>query len=115
MDEDIQAGVRREVHEETGATIEIGNLTGVYKNMPAGIVALVFRCTLTSEPSLASDEASAVAWHPLTGIRELMAEAYAVRVVDAVESATTAFVRSHDGTHLLPDCAEAGMTAAASR
>lgn len=37
-------GSRREVREETGIEIEIERLTGVYKNMELGVVALVFRC-----------------------------------------------------------------------
>src|SRR5271166_4286482 len=38
--ETIQDGLRREVAEETGLEIEPIALTGVYKNMPRGIVAL---------------------------------------------------------------------------
>jgi ADP-ribose pyrophosphatase YjhB (NUDIX family) len=34
--------VRREVAEETGVDVEVGRLTGVYKNLERGIVALVF-------------------------------------------------------------------------
>src|SRR3954469_9135931 len=51
LNETIEEGLRREVREETGAEIEVGPLTGVYKNMNRGIVALVFNCHLTSEPS----------------------------------------------------------------
>lgn len=40
-------GVRREVLEETGIHVEVGGLTGVYKNIAAGVVALVFRCKLS--------------------------------------------------------------------
>ena len=50
LDETIEDGLRREVREETGAEIEVGPLTGVYKNMQRGIVALVFRCDCLSEP-----------------------------------------------------------------
>jgi 8-oxo-dGTP diphosphatase len=35
---------RREVLEETGLTVEPGQLTGVYKNMRLGVVSLVSRC-----------------------------------------------------------------------
>ena len=50
LDEAIEDGLRREVLEETGAEIDVGPLTGVYKNMNRGIVALVFRCELASQP-----------------------------------------------------------------
>jgi ADP-ribose pyrophosphatase YjhB (NUDIX family) len=41
--ESIIDGLRREVREGTGIEIQPDQLTGVYKNMPRGIVALVFR------------------------------------------------------------------------
>jgi 8-oxo-dGTP diphosphatase len=45
LNETFEDGVRREVREETGVDVEVERLTGVYKNMPRGIVAaLVFRC-----------------------------------------------------------------------
>jgi 8-oxo-dGTP diphosphatase len=47
LTETIHDGLRREVREETGLDIEPGALTGVYKNMPRGIIALVFRCKIT--------------------------------------------------------------------
>src|SRR5919112_2400610 len=43
LDESILDGLRREVREETGLNVEPERLTGIYKNMPRGIVALVFR------------------------------------------------------------------------
>ena len=39
--EAIEDGVAREVHEETGYKVSARNLTGVYKNMTRGVVALV--------------------------------------------------------------------------
>ena len=42
LDESIEDGLTREVREETGLNVAIDALTGVYKNMPRGIVALVF-------------------------------------------------------------------------
>lgn len=96
LDETIEDGLRREVREETGAEIEGGPLTGVYKNMARGIVALVFRCDLVSEPCTETSEASEVAWHPIHTVGELMDEAYSVRILDASNNATPA-LRSHDG------------------
>ena len=43
----IPDGPRREVREETGLTVEPDALTGVYKNVARGAVALVFRCHAT--------------------------------------------------------------------
>jgi 8-oxo-dGTP diphosphatase len=39
-DETFEEGVVREVAEETGITVGVERLTGVYKNMTRGIVAL---------------------------------------------------------------------------
>ncbi|WP_245766997.1 NUDIX hydrolase [Streptomyces colonosanans] len=44
LNETPEAGVAREALEETGIHIEVDELTGVYKNMTRGVVALVFRC-----------------------------------------------------------------------
>ncbi len=45
LDETPEAGVAREVMEETGIHVEVDKLTGVYKNMTRGVVALVFRAS----------------------------------------------------------------------
>ena len=41
LDESISDGLRREVSEETGLDIQPERLTGICKNMPLGVVALV--------------------------------------------------------------------------
>lgn len=100
LDETIEDGLRREVLEEIGAEIQVGPLTGVYKNMKRGVVALVFRCHLHSKPGMTSEEAQAIAWKPLEATQSLMPEAYSVRLQDARERHWAA-VRSHDGHELL--------------
>jgi len=101
LGESITDGLRREVHEETGLTVEPEALTGVYKNLSRGIVALVFRCHPVEGAVAASDEADAFRWvwpEELTG---LVAPAYAVRFTDALDYAGTTAVRTHDGTRVL--------------
>jgi ADP-ribose pyrophosphatase YjhB (NUDIX family) len=100
LDESITAGVRREVREETGLVVEIECLTGAYKNLARGIVALVFRCRAVNGTLTPNDEADRFAWLDRAGIAETLTEAYAVRLTDALEYAGTAAVRLHDGTHL---------------
>lgn len=100
LNETIEDGLRREVLEETGAEIEVGPLTGVYKNMSRGIVALVFRARLLSKAAQTSEEASSISWAPIASINDLLSESYAVRITDAVERHVS--VRHHDGERLLP-------------
>jgi 8-oxo-dGTP pyrophosphatase MutT (NUDIX family) len=104
LGETIMQGLTREILEETGLVVTVDSLTGVYKNMTQGIVALVYRCTTTSEPHPYTAEASAIQWHPISVIGDLMTPAYAVRVSDALPGGSTS-TRTHDGTNLLDESA----------
>jgi 8-oxo-dGTP diphosphatase len=99
LDETIEDGLRREVYEETGLTVEPTRLTGVYKNMNRGIVALTFRCEVTHGTLRVTEETTAAEWLTPDQIRERMTEAYAVRLLDALHDGPTA-IRAHDGTSL---------------
>jgi 8-oxo-dGTP diphosphatase len=101
LGESIHDGLRREVREETGLDVEPVALTGVYKNMSRGIIALVFRCEATGGQPATSDESEAFRWATETEIRSLASEAYAIRVLDALYDHTPAAVRKHDGTRLI--------------
>ncbi|MGI5131536.1 NUDIX hydrolase [Pseudonocardia sp. CA-107938] len=100
LSESLDAGVRREVMEETGVAVAVERLTGVYKNMARGIVAVVFRCTPLSAGASTTAEATDVRWVDPGEVAELMDPAYAVRVTDALGDDPPA-VRQHDGVHLL--------------
>ena len=101
LSETIHDGLRREVREETGLDVEPVAVTGVYKNMSCGIIALVFRCKVTGGDLTTTNEASAFRWAADTEIADLMDQAYAVRVLDALSSDHPPAVRHHDGVHLL--------------
>ncbi|WP_418957572.1 NUDIX hydrolase [Streptomyces tritici] len=94
-----EAGVVREVFEETGIQVEVDELTGVYKNTTRGIVALVFRCKPSGGSERTSDESTAVDWLTPEEVSERMAEVYAVRLLDAL-AGNGPHVRSHDGRQL---------------
>lgn len=103
LDESIEDGLRREIREETGLEVDIDQLTGVYKNMRRGIVALVFRCRLsdpTADPGVSS-EVRRLRWATRDEAAAVMDEAYAVRVTDAVLGGAPA-LRTHDGVELIP-------------
>lgn len=100
--ETIEEALRREVIEETGLIIEPGPLTGVYQNMPRHIVALVFRCRAVGGRLRENDEAVAFRWASGIEIAELSADAYAVRLLDALAADGTPRIRAHDGVNVLP-------------
>lgn len=99
LDETFDQGVRREILEETGIEVQVERLTGVYKNMPHGIVALVFRCVPVGGQLTITDEALSVLWLTIEEIRRRMDPAYVVRVTDAF--ADRVYARAHDGVNLV--------------
>jgi 8-oxo-dGTP diphosphatase len=103
LNETFAEGLVREVHEETGLIVEPERLTGVYKHMNAGIVALVFRCRIVDGYESPSAEADEIAWLTADEIRDRMTEAFAIRLLDALDdSAAEPHVRVHDGRQLVP-------------
>jgi 8-oxo-dGTP diphosphatase len=104
LDESVHAGVRREVEEETGLVVEPDRLTGAYKNLRLGVVALVFRAhVITGEPH-PTDESAAIDWWTADDVTARMSETFAVRVLDALDSTGVA-VRFHDGVRLIDEAA----------
>ncbi|AZM77204.1 NUDIX domain-containing protein [Streptomyces sp. KPB2] len=101
LDERPEDGAVREVHEETGIKVSVERLTGVYKNMSRGVVALVFLCRPEAGAARTSSESTAVRWLTPKEVEDAMGEVYAIRVLDALDSATSPHVRSHDGRRLL--------------
>jgi 8-oxo-dGTP diphosphatase len=99
LDETIEDGLVREIREETGLTVRPEQLTGVYKNMNRGIVALVFRCSIANGSVTTTGEASEIAWLTPPEISARMDEAYAVRMLDALGPGPPA-IRAHDGVTL---------------
>lgn len=99
LDERPEGGVCREVLEETGVKVDPVRLSGVYKNMERAIVALVFLCRPVGGAEQTSAETPEVRWFTREEVRSRMTEAYAVRVLDALDS-TTPPVRAHDGQRL---------------
>ena len=101
LGERVQDGVAREVEEETGVHVEAVRLSGIYNNMPSGVVAIVFRCRAVGGEAGPSEEAAEVRWATPAEVSDLMAEAFAVRVLDAYRD-DGPHVRDHDGVRVLP-------------
>jgi len=102
LGETFEQGVQREVLEETGVSVTVDRLTGVYKNMARGIVALVFRCTPIADIPTSTPEAASVQWVSLPAVADAMDPAYAVRIADAFEP--DVHTRAHDGVNLIEGC-----------
>jgi 8-oxo-dGTP diphosphatase len=99
LDETFEAGVQREVLEETGLEVTAERLIGVYKNLTHGIVALVYRCRPTGGEPHPTDEARESRWMTREEVQSAMTPAFAIRVLDAFEEAPQS--RAHDGVDLI--------------
>ncbi|SDT77251.1 ADP-ribose pyrophosphatase YjhB, NUDIX family [Streptomyces sp. TLI_053] len=101
LTETVEDGVRREIFEETGIKVSVERLTGVYKNVTRGIVALVFRCHPEGGAEQLSDESTAVEWLTPAEVDDRMGEVFAVRMLDALQGDAVPRIRTHDGRQLL--------------
>lgn len=99
LDETFEEGVQREILEETGVTVSVDRLTGIYKNLTHGIVALVFRCRQVAGEPHPTPEAKEVCWMSREEAEASMVPAFAVRVSDAFDGGVHS--RAHDGVGLL--------------
>jgi 8-oxo-dGTP diphosphatase len=99
LDESFEAGVRREVLEETGLEVTVERLTGVYKNLTLGIVALVYRCRPAGGEPRVTDEAREIRWMTTEEVYSAMTPAFGVRVSDALGESPQS--RAHDGVNLV--------------
>jgi 8-oxo-dGTP diphosphatase len=95
LGETLEEGVRREILEETGVNVEVVGLTGVYKNLSKGVVALVYRCTPLTGTPRPTVEAREVRWMAPEDAAAVMVPTFAVRVRDALDGAVHS--RTHDG------------------
>ena len=100
LEESFEEGVRREILEETGLTVAVERLTGVYKNLARGVVALVYRCRPTGGDIHPTAEAREVRWMTREDVQSAMNTAFAVRVLDAFDEAVHS--RAHDGVNIQP-------------
>ena len=82
--------------------VKVERLTGIYKNMKRGIVALVFRCRRVSGSPRTTEEASEVRWLDDEQLRNLVDEVYAVRFLDGRRDGSVS-LRAHDGVKLVQD------------
>jgi len=99
LGETFEDGVVREVLEETGITVSVERLSGVYKNLDQGIVALVYRCHPIDGETATTEESRDTRWIDPSVLNEIMDEPYAIRLLDAFDREPAS--RAHDGRRLL--------------
>ena len=86
LDEEIEAGLTREVLEETGVSVWPVALTGLYKHVDRGILSLVYRCRpRPGMPAHETDEAAAISWLSLAEAEHCMDPVFFIRVKDAFD------------------------------
>ncbi|MFE5158113.1 NUDIX hydrolase [Streptomyces sp. NPDC056697] len=101
-EETIPDALQREVLEETGIKIALpATLTGIYKNMTGLIVSMVFRCKALDGTPTTGAETRALRWATREEVTELADEAYAIRVLDALDNTSPPAIRAHDGVRLI--------------
>lgn len=100
--ETLEQALNREVHEETGLTIDIERLTGIYHNLTRNVIAFVYRCHTTGGELRTTPETHDAEWLTKEEITEYMDEAYAIRILDAFDPTTFPTIRPHNGVNLAP-------------
>jgi ADP-ribose pyrophosphatase YjhB (NUDIX family) len=96
-DEALDEAVRRTVWEETGLMVRPVILTGVYKDMARGEVAVVFRCSLVGNEVDRHVDAARGRWLTADEVRSVMDDASAERLLDALRLGPPR-IRSQDGS-----------------
>lgn len=103
--ESVTAALRREVAEETGLSVEVGRLIGVYSDpahhqivtYPDGnavhFVSVCLECTPTSTVLALSEETSGVAWLSPRELPSALMPVHRIRIEDARAGARTPFIR----------------------
>jgi ADP-ribose pyrophosphatase YjhB (NUDIX family) len=102
--ESVTDGVIREVREETGLTVTVRRLVGVYSEprlqvvrYPDGnvwhYVNVCFECAARSGTLTTCDETLALRWVPLTRLPATLLANHRIRIRDARSRRTAAFIR----------------------
>lgn len=99
----FEDGLAREIEEEAGVDVEVLRLSGVYKHVDRGIVALVYHCRYRGDRATDWAETVGVRWMDRAEIARRMDRVFAARVFDALDGDPSAgpAVRHHDGRSFL--------------
>ncbi|WP_217180802.1 NUDIX hydrolase [Nakamurella multipartita] len=108
MEEAIETGLRREIREETGLEVRVGRITGVYKNLPLRVVALVARCSEPQGTLQSGDETKGLRWVEPQEAIALVSPPFSARIENALDTLPGAAQRTHDGVTMTRDRSNRG-------
>ena len=102
--ESVTAGVIREVREETGLTVSVRRLIGVYSEPTLQVVRypdgnvwhyvnVCFECVVRGGELTTCDETLALRWVPLTRLPVTLLSNHRIRIRDARTGRAAAFIR----------------------
>lgn len=92
-----QGGLIREVREETGLTVEVRRLSGVYSNPARGDLVLAFVCSAVGGTLAANDETDRFAWLDNGALPANTAPRHVDRIRDALAERRDAALRVQSG------------------
>src|SRR4051794_14041618 len=72
LGEDLSTALHREILEETGCTVQVEPLLGVYSNLTTSIVLFMFHCTYTGGDPRPSDETPELGWYSAAEAHDLV-------------------------------------------
>jgi ADP-ribose pyrophosphatase YjhB (NUDIX family) len=96
----------REVFEETGVRITLGNLSGVYQNLSTDVVTFVFRAEPDAVRQGRSNdrndaETENVRWLTVAEAEQIMRQPFVTRIHDALTRRSDPYLRTIHEPHLM--------------
>ncbi len=92
--ETVDEALRREVSEETGLEVEVGQLVGVYSKPQKQEVVLTFRCNVTGGTPIATEESLECRYFDPTNLPINTLPKHRERIEDALLHQSTAILRA---------------------
>src|SRR5260221_3275956 len=96
--ETVDEALRREVREETGLEVEVGQLVGVYSKPQKQEVVLTFRCQVTGGSLQPTEEISESRYFPPNALPENTLPKHRQRIEDALLNQCAAIIRAQRTT-----------------
>lgn len=100
------AAALREVYEETGVSVSLMKLSGVYSNFETGVIAFVFLAKYVQGTLRVSEESKDVVWAAPEEVLKLVPKIFVERIEDALVFGEGVTFRAHTSEGFLEGSAE---------